>query len=102
MVVVVVANPKGKIRKKGERERRKKVSSLSPFASPQFSSFLQFKIFLTLAGSVEARADKGWAVKRAPRSSFNRDFKIWDATTSRTRWLIKDWTCRTPSFAREK
>ena len=21
----------------------------------------------------------------------NRDFKIWDATTSRTRWLIKDW-----------
>ena len=31
-----------------------------------------------------------------------RDFKIWDATTSRTRWLIKDWTCRTPSFAREK
>ena len=20
-----------------------------------------------------------------------RDFKIWDATTSRTRWLIKDW-----------
>ena len=71
VVVVVVANPKGKIRKKGERERRKKVSSLSPFASPQFSSFLQFKIFLTLAGSVEARADKGWAVKRALRSSFN-------------------------------
>ena len=21
----------------------------------------------------------------------NRDFKIWDATTSRTQWLIKDW-----------
>ena len=54
VVVVVVANPKGKIRKKGERERRKKVSSLSPFASPQFSSFLQFNIFLTLAGGVEA------------------------------------------------
>ena len=31
-----------------------------------------------------------------------RDFKIWDATTSRTPWLIKDWTSRTPSFAREK
>ena len=59
VVVVVVANPKGKIKKKGERERRKKVSYLFPFASPQFSSFLQFKIFLTLAGSVEARADKG-------------------------------------------
>ena len=24
--------------------------------------------------------------------SNSKDFKIWDATTSRTRWLIKDWT----------
>ena len=24
-------------------------------------------------------------------NNINRDFKIWDATTSRTLWLIKDW-----------
>ena len=41
-------------KEKGERERRKKVSSPYPFASPQFSPFLQFNIFLTLVGSVEA------------------------------------------------
>ena len=58
-------------KEKRERERRKKVSYLFPFASPQCSSFLQFKIFLTLAGSVEARAGKGWAVKRALRISFH-------------------------------
>ena len=33
----------------------------------------------------------GWGRGAAPRRSAIRDFKIWDATTSRTRWLIKDW-----------
>ena len=37
--------------KRGEGEAKKSIISL---ASPQFSSFLQFNIFLTLAGSVEA------------------------------------------------
>ena len=48
---VVARAKKGK---KGRGRGEKTVSSLFPFASPQFSSFLQFNIFLTLVGSVEA------------------------------------------------
>ena len=58
--------------KRGEGEAKKSIISL---ASPQFSSFLQFNIFLTLAGSVEAFINAR-IIKRFPRVAARENTKF--------------------------